>query len=1055
MKRGLLFSISGLMLAGAFFWMSPATDKDYYSPREASLKELSAQGYFEYINSLRRNPATGNVEAADIEAAKQQLARLNKNNGSALNLQWDFMGPDDVGGRTRAIIFDKDNPSLMYAAGVAGGIYRSPNAGRSWISIDDQLENMAFVSLAQSADGTLYAGTGEDMYYFASGHGSGGILGAGIYKSTDGGQSFSLISSTNPSLNPNEGWTAVGKIACDPSNANRIYAATDDGLKISNDAGASWSNELSGITRDLIVTNSGAVWAKVGSRIYKSTTGDAGSFAEITASGGDINTTIQRDASRMRITVSPQDENYVYVLVTNGRNFSRVYQSTDGGSTWITIGEVSSLLNMIDQSPFAVLFGVDAYNKERILVGGLDLWEWSKDNGWFQISVTGPETSPFYIHADLHDIKWHPTDTNTIYVTSDGGIFKSVNNGFTWTDENKGYGTSQYYDLDVALDGKIMGGCQDNGTLLIDPNSPLPRSGTRTIGITQPNGLTFDGDGANTEFSHLDPEVWFKTTQYGRIGRSIDEGTEFSYFYTNRMAGRYSSFSFTFANFVTPFTLWEKLEDRNSIDSIAFVADTIRLSIGFGNGNTRYSGQFTKPQSSTKFVAESFTVISGGQTCVSDASGTLSGDGTGTFDPITGQFTVDFLTNTSLEIRASVATSYDPGAIIIVESETGEIPITDTIDAGLAPGETHMVQDPVQAMFAVGLTSYANASQPGNFGGGVWIARNVISDRTQDPDWWHIGNMSDGEVPSCMAFSEDGDVLYVGTRTGSVYRYSNLTNARTFDDADVDLDFTVNPPGPNTSVIAERVIFNQPGRYITNIIPDTEDSDRIIITVGNYGNLSHVFYTENATSATLSTANFMVKDGDLPSMPVYDAVFNYNDPNQTQVVLATDFGIFTTNDITASSVQWTQEINGMANVPVFDLHQTRTVRYDLVSNTDFEGSVYAATHGRGVYKTSTTADYVGIEEQSFEAPAVQESLGLFPNPANTSVNVELNLESRADIKITVRDMSGKMVKAASYKGLAAGTKSIGLNVSELKNGNYIITVVNGKDVRSGKLIVRH
>ncbi|MCR9154732.1 MAG: T9SS type A sorting domain-containing protein [Bacteroidetes bacterium] len=1057
MKRGLLFSISGLMIAGALFWMRPATETTYYQAREASEDALSAQGYIEYINSLRRNPQTGKVEAADIEAAKQQLKRRSKN-AASLNLSWDFMGPDDVGGRTRAIIFDKDNPSIMYAAGVSGGIFRSPNAGRSWISVDDNLDNMAFVSLAQSADGTIYAGTGEDMYYFASGEGSGGILGAGIYKSTDGGQTFTLIPSTDPATNPNDGWTAIGKLACDPSDANRIYAATDEGLKISNDAGATWTNELSsGRALDLTVTPSGAVWAKVGSRIFKSTNGDAGSFSEITSSTGDVSTTVLRDISRMRIAVSPQDENYVYVLKTQGSNFDRVYQSKDGGTTWTTIGEASSLLGMINQAPFAVLFGVDAYNKERIIVGGLTLWEWSKDNGWFQIASQSRQSTNFYVHVDLHDIKWHPTDTNTIFVTNDGGIFKSTNNGFTWTEENKGYGTLQYYDVAVSLDRKILGGSQDNGTILIDPSSALPKSGTRTIGITQPSGQVVDGDGADAEFSHLDPEVSFKTTQYGRIGRSINDGDEYSYFYGNTMAGRYSNFNASFANFVTPFTLWEKLEDRNSIDSIAFTADTINLSIGFGNGNTRYTGQFTKPQSSTKFMAESFNVIAGGQTVVSDASGTLSGDGSGTFDAATGQFTVEFNNGTALEIRAQVASAYDPGAIITIESLTGEIPITETIPNGLNPGETFMVQDPVQSMFAVGLTSYDNPSQPGNTGGGIWMARDVLSNRTQIPEWWHVGEVGTEEVPTCLAFSHDGDALFVGTASGRVYRFSNLTNARTEETADIDINFLVNPPAPSNHLVESKVIFSSGGgRDITNVIPDTEDPDRLIITLGNYGNVSNIFYTDQARAATLTTSNFINKDGDLPNMPVYDAVFNYNDANGGEVIIGTDFGVFTTDDITANNVSWTQEINGMANVPVFDLLQTRTVRYDLVNNTDFEGAIYAATHGRGVFKTSTTADYVGIEDRPFAEMEIEDKgLELYPNPANERVSIKLNLEDRSDIVINIRDLSGKMVKATSLKGLEAGTEEITLPTGALKTGNYIVSVINGKDVKTAKLVVKH
>jgi len=1051
MKRGLLFSIGGLMLAGAYIWMSPA-EKNYYEPREQSLNEASAQGYAEYMSRIRRNPVTGKVEEADVIAAREQLQRMAKNSSSSLSLQWTEMGPNDMGGRTRSLLFDKDNPSKMWAGSVTGGIFHSPNGGRSWIPVDDQMENLVVTDLAQGADGAIYASTGENSYLFVN-----TLDGAGIFKSTDGGLTFSQLASTDPSQNPNEGWTEVGKIACDPTNANRIYAASSDGLKISNDGGTSWTTEISsGTGQDIVVTKSGAVWAKVGQRIWKSTDGSAGSFNEITQAGGNTATSIGRTTDRMKIAVSPSDENYVYVLVTTGRVFDRVYQSTDGGTTWSVIGSRSALLSMVDQSPFAVMIGVDPKDKERIIVGGLTMWEWSKDNGWFQIASQNSGSTNFYVHVDLHEIQWHPTDSNTIYVGNDGGIFKSTNDGFSWTEENKGYATIQFYKMAVGFDGVITGGTQDNGTIKIDPNSTLPKGGERTIGITQPDGSVFDGDGGYTAISHLDQEVRFKARQYGQIGRSINSGDEYSYFYNSKMAGRYNAFSFAFADFVTPYLLWEKLEDRNSIDSIAFVADTIKMSYGFGNGNPRYSSQFTKPQSSTKFVPESFVVKAGSQVVTSDASGTLSGDGTGTFDAVTGQYTVEFNIGTSLEIRASVATMYDPGAIIIIPSETGDIPITETIPNGLNPSDTFMVQDPVQSMFAVGLTAYTNASEPGNLGGGVWLTRDVLSNRTQIPEWWHIGALANGETPSCMAFSHDGDALFVGTNFGRVVRYSNLTNARTEETADIDINYLVNPPAPSNAVVNDRVIFSQPNRSITSIVIDTEDPDRLIITCGNYGtNLNHVFYTENARSASLSTSGFVAKDGNLPPMPVMDAVINYNDASGGQVILGTDLGVFTTDDITASNVNWTAENNGLANVQVFDLLQTRTIRYDLVSNTDFEGAIYAATHGRGIFRTGSTSDYVSIEEpKQVEVEAI-EKLELFPNPAQNNVNVVLNLENRSDVKINVRDMSGKLVKAVSYNNLPGGTEKVSFSVQSLKNGNYVISVIKGQEVKTGKLVIVH
>lgn len=1060
MKRGLLFSISGLVLAGAMIWMGTTPETNYYEPREVSQEELSARGYAAYMNSLRANPNTGEVEEADVTAARQQLEILSKNS-SSLNLQWNEMGPTNMGGRTRAILFDKDNPNEMWAASVSGGIFYSPNAGRSWVPVNDQMDNLAVVSLAQGADGAIYAGTGEDMYYFASGAGSGGILGDGIYKSTDGGVTFTQLSSTDPSTNPGEGWVAVGKIGCDPSNANRIYAATSDGLKISNDGGNTWTTEIgTGEARDLTVAPSGAVWTKVGNRIFKSTDGSAGSFTEITVNGsGDRATNIYRSFSRMRIAVNPSDENYVYVLVCDGSAFDRVYQSKDGGTTWATIGERSALLNMVNQAPFAVLIGVDPYNEERIIVGGLTLWEWSRDNGWFQIASQSSASLNFYVHVDLHDIQWHPTDSNTVYVTNDGGVFKSENSGFTWTEENKGYATIQFYKMAVGFDGVMTGGTQDNGTILIDPHTPFPQNGERTIGIVQPSGQTVDGDGGYTAISHLDQEVMFKARQYGQLGRSINSGDEYSYFYGNTMAGRYNSFSAAFADFVTPFALWEKLEDRNSIDSIEFAADTIRLSIGFGNGSNRYSGQFTKPQSSTKFKADAFKVIAGGQTVVSDASGTLSGDGTGTFDRITGQFTVDFTNPTSLEIRAEVATFYEDSALIVIESNTGEIQIQDTLFGGLIPGESVMIQDPVQSMFAVGLTAYNNPSQPGNNGGGIWMARDVLSNRTQTPEWWHIGALADGEIPNCMTFSHDGDALYVGTSAGRVYRFQNLTNARTEESADVDINFLVNPPEPSNHVIDTRVIFAQNTRAITGIAVDTENPDRLIITLGNYGIDKHVYYTDAARSPTLNFFGFRDATNNLPNIPVYDAVFNYNDATGGEVIIGTDLGVFTTTNINDSNLVWTPDNSGFANVPVFDLLQTRTIRYDLVDTTDFEGAIFAATHGRGIFKTGTTADYVGLDENPISNSNIEEIdpsvLEMYPNPASNRLNIKVDLENRSDVKINIRDLSGKMVRTISLKGLSAGTENISLSIDTLNNGTYLVTYINDKVVKTGKLIVKH
>ena len=90
-----------------------------------------------------------------------------------------------------------------------------------------------------------------------------------------------------------------------------------------------------------------------------------------------------------------------------------------------------------------------------------------------------------------------------------------------------------------------------------------------------------------------------------------------------------------------------------------------------------------------------------------------------------------------------------------------------------------------------------------------------------------------------------------------------------------------------------------------------------------------------------------------------------------------------------------------------------------------------------------------------EAEAPDNALELYPNPATTQVNVKLNLENRSDIKVNIRDLSGKLVKVVSLNGLEAGTEEIALPVNNLKTGNYLVTVINGQEVKTGKLIVKH
>ncbi len=1056
MKKGILIgSASVFVLVLAVVFSGNVNSVKYYEPRETAFNQDGAHGAAEWLHKIRANQITGKVSQEDVDKAYEQVALLkSKKKTSALNLQWEEMGPSTIGGRTRAILIDPSNSQIMFAGAVSGGLFKTTNGGSTWSKVDGA-GNPIITSLAMASNGDIYYGTGEGMYSGTGGEGGSGFRGEGVFKSTDGGSSFTQLSAT-------AGWVAVGKVAVDPANNQRVYAATSVGLKVSDDAGNTWQdafNAFPSSARDLFVTSTGKVWVKQGAGVYRSDNGNPQSFS--LAPG------LPSISGRARIAASPQDDDYVYVIActpgggTIGGEFDKAYQSKDGGDTWTVIGQQSSLLNPHaaqgnPQGGYNNLLGVSPLDKERIFVGGVTLWEWSSTNGWLQIaSLSDNPGNVFYVHADNHEIVFDPADPTKIFIGNDGGIFKSSDNGFTWSWEVRNYVTTQFYNIAVGIDGEMLGGTQDNGTIFINPAFQFPKSGIRTSGILL-NGVERDGDGGYAEISRLDPDILFKEMQYGLMGRSTDGGETFDYVLTNKVIADSRVGSAAFAPFVTPFTLWENRFDPLSEDSITFTADSVFLSIGFGNGGASYSGTMVPSQKNADLIPEGLIIRVGSRRVVSDANGNLSGDGTGTYDDATGRFSVNFNQPVSLEITAKAAVRYYQDSLITVKSTTNELPINHVLDSDLGPGESIKIQDPAQSMLFIAVTAYPGdpSGLDKNEFGGIWMTRKSLSDVDGPPSWYHVAKLSpppSGLNIQTMTVSADGNTLWAGSDNGRLYRITNLEAAR--DSASIsvnDLYLGGVLSRPATSVIQTDLVNNFAGRAITAIAVHPDDPNKVAVTVGSYGNQDYVFMSSDA----LTGANFTTVQGDLPKMPAYSITFNFtNTTNPNQLIVGTEAGVYVTDDATAGNPDWTIETTGMDNVPVFDLIQDRAIRIDVKYGTRREGDIYAGTHGRGIFKTTTTSEEIGVEELQNVEEEAKSVMEIFPNPASSRVSVSLNLENRSDISLTIRDINGKLVKTQSYKKLDRETPNISFDVSRLAIGTYILTLQEGEKVRTGKLVV--
>jgi hypothetical protein len=200
----------------------------YLSKRTADKNGIPVERYLKAIEHIKRMPQDST--RLDRMFAPQAETRPAEAQSLALGT-WTQLGPGNVGGRTRALVINPANPSIMYAAGVAGGIWKTTDAGASWLPLSDLLPNIAVSCLAINPQdpNVVYAGTGEGYYNIDA------FQGAGLLKTIDGGSTWTWLGARDEFR-----IRYVNRIVVSPHDGNRIYAGTNNGIIRSTDAGASW-----------------------------------------------------------------------------------------------------------------------------------------------------------------------------------------------------------------------------------------------------------------------------------------------------------------------------------------------------------------------------------------------------------------------------------------------------------------------------------------------------------------------------------------------------------------------------------------------------------------------------------------------------------------------------------------------------------------------------------------------------------------------------------------------------------------------------------------------
>jgi photosystem II stability/assembly factor-like uncharacterized protein len=469
-----------------------------------------------------------------------------------------------VTGRVSDIAQHPTDASIIYVGTARGGVWKSEDAGVTWVPKSDNAESLAIgaLALAKSNPQVLYAGTGEgDIFFYTTQFPLSSVNatynGVGVLKSTNGGDSWTLQGS------PTFTGACFFRIAVDPTEPDIAYAATNLGLYRTKNGGNTWTLLGGGLPAiggsvlactDVVIdptdhtTAYAAFW---GNGVYKTTNATAGSPTWTKLLGGFPTS----DLSRIALAVSPTAPANVYALVANGSDGLRgFFTSTNGGTNWAAVAPAVGVVDVF--GAYTLNVGVDISTPDIVYLSGVELYKAVRSAGTWTVTNVGGS-----IHPDNHAFASHPTAHSTIYAGNDGGIYKSTNGGTSWSDLiNEGLAITQFEFIGQhpTSDAYVIGGTQDNGTEIFRNHPVFYHSD--------------DGDGGMAGVDATDPRNVIHT-YYNPSPQRSTQGGKFGTF-SSIAAGLVGS-----SLFYPPYAY----DDTNS-QNLAFGTNRINLDTAQGTG---------------------------------------------------------------------------------------------------------------------------------------------------------------------------------------------------------------------------------------------------------------------------------------------------------------------------------------------------------------------------------------------------------------------------------------------------------------------------------------
>jgi len=532
---------------------------------KAELKAAATQGQAADMPHVDRYiiPRTYNSDRRISEGLRHGMRQLAYQRAElslrkqTLGNNWTFVGPNTIGGRVRVVKYHPNNPFIVYAGSASGGVFKSVDGGDTWTAMSDNLPTLAIGHMAIDPGNPehIYIGTGEGSFNWDK------VYGDGVYKSTDGGQTW--VNIMKDVIRDYD--LAVNHVEIHPRNSDLIYAAAtfgggSGGLLRTEDGGENWTTVLNGPARDVVLdpTNPDRVYVAFGNANGRSSNGiyfseqkgDRWTFEKLT-----VNLPEPDSIGRVVMDISQSRPGTMVAVMqrsratapTDRQDFLGVYRSTDYGATWER-SAASDQANMREvlrgQGDYNLFVRFHPTDHNVIYLGGIYVWR--STNFGDSFSQISSQTGVNGAWVDMHYADFNPEDPDQMIVAGDGGLFRTddaLRSTPVFKEINTGLATMQFYamDFDARNPRRVAGGTQDRRNNLGD------------VATGEWDRLGWGGDGGYVAFDHEDENIFYITSQYGNLAKTTNGGASFRS--ARRGLDRTDAQGNYLFSFVTPFIM--------------------------------------------------------------------------------------------------------------------------------------------------------------------------------------------------------------------------------------------------------------------------------------------------------------------------------------------------------------------------------------------------------------------------------------------------------------------------------------------------------------------